>query len=223
MARFKKVSTKRSKGLSLVEIIVAIGISVITLTTSAVFSTRLIIRAQQNFMQDSAVQLSNIIVEELRLAEVDMQSAKKIVSQGGSAVPKVFASAGDWTKFCSVGGNANLGIDLPKVINNPATLDFKISFVSDITNGDFEGQQYRIEDITDKDKLTGAFYIGSGSSVQNLGIGIQRKIDNTNAALGQIVNLNIILRYYLFNIKTAEYTKYTRPINIKMIRDTICL
>jgi hypothetical protein len=216
----------------LVEIAVAIGISAVTLTTSAVFSTRLLMRAQENFMQDSAVQVSNVIVEQLRLAEVDMQASKtKYVETAGATiiVPKVFDYGTNprqnWTDFCTASGTskANLGIDLPKVVGNPSSFDYKITFVSDTTNASFENQNYTITDIADAQKLTGAFYTSSGNKKTNLGVGIQRKVDSSNLITGAVINLNIVLRYYLFNITTAQYTKFTRPTTVKLIKDTVCI
>jgi len=71
MKEFKKQKLKRgiSKGMSLIEIVVAIGISVITMTGAAVFSTELVRRSQENFVEISMLQLQSIITEQLRLVE----------------------------------------------------------------------------------------------------------------------------------------------------------
>jgi len=218
----KKFIVRKRKALSLVEIIVAIGISAITLTTSSVFSTRLMIRAQQNFMDDSAVQLTNIIVEQLRLAESEMQQVKIINAKGGNSIPRVFRSLSEWQDFCNVGGNPNLFVDIPRAVSGGSTHNVQIGFLNGQANSNVEGINYLFQNITDREKLTGAFYTGSNSAVQELGVGIQKTINNSSSALGEVINVNVVIRYYLFNIKTTEYTKYSRPTTVKMIKSTVC-
>jgi prepilin-type N-terminal cleavage/methylation domain-containing protein len=70
----KRLKFNKKKGFSLIEIVVALGISVITLTGSAVFSTQLITRAQDNFMEVSALQLQGMITEQLRLLESGLKN-----------------------------------------------------------------------------------------------------------------------------------------------------
>lgn len=214
----KKIFFKRRNGMNLVEIVVAIGVSVITLTTSAVFSTRLIVRAQQNFMEDSATQLTAVIVEELRLAEIEMQETRTKYTQGQPTVfPNVFANQSDWINgFCALGGKPNMAIDIPRAVKNTTqNFDFNISFLTDITNATVEKKNYQIKDITDQDQLTGAFFIASNSK---LGVGILREVA-TNT-LGTIITLSIVVRYYILNQPTPQYT---RPVEVKMVKDTICV
>jgi hypothetical protein len=214
----KKLLKRKSKALSLVEIVVAIGVSVITLTTSTIFSTRVITSAQQNFMEDSSVQLSNVIVEQFRLAEIEMQNTKAKVISGQPSTPRVFSSAADWTTFCNTGTGRNLFIDTPKAIVNSNDFNYKITFPAGAVNADVGGVSYFIQEISDKEKLTGAFYAASASTVAKVGMGILKTIENQT--FGQIINLSVVIRYYVLKNPNPNYTN---PIQIRMIRDTICL
>lgn len=213
------ISKKRA--LSIVEVVVAIGVSVITLTTSAIFSTRLIARAQENFMADSALQLTNIIVEQLRLVEADMQSKVTELksSPNNSAFPPTLNSRETWNNICSTSnGRIYLTTNLPIVGNSYAsssnTVNINLAIVTGTETqtpyGDFVFQKVQL------DRQTGAFFIYKESDLK---VSISRTFERSNV-LGDLLVFQIIASYKVPNLASVQYSNL---VTVKMFRQAVCL
>ena len=214
--KLRKILFTKKQGLNLVEVVVAIGVSIVTLTTSAVFSTRLIIRAQENFMVDSSTQLVTLLTEQFRLIEADMQNTKKTVGNDTTTYPSTLKNRQTWNDICaSEKSEVYLKTDIPIVGSENQS---NINLVTQETKNDIKTPygKYQFNYIS-KDSQTGAFYIAKDS---NIGISIKRTITEDGvSALGPVLNFSIITSYSVPNL--AE-TRFSTPVQIKMFKSSVC-
>jgi type II secretory pathway pseudopilin PulG len=213
---------KSKLGISLVEIVVAIGISTIALTTSAVFSTQLIYRSQENFMAESSSQLQNVIVEQLRLIEGDMIN---VVKNGGR--PKAFASGtpDPWTGvFCTQGASVPLHykISVPNVIDSNQNFTTQLSAQPITTDtqiaASIDGKQFQFYPL-ERTQLTGAFArLSDISRVVSVGI---RKTEPVSGFTGieNPVLFEVVIRYYILNKTEPSYSEITE---VRMVKSLVC-
>ena len=130
----KTFAKSKERGFSLMEVLVAIAISVVTMTSSVVFASQLGIRAQNNLLEETAIQVQNVISEQLRLMELGFRNNKSehdITKVGDiSALPgTVFFKAG-WERVCTTNSsNDYFALNLPDLGNvSGIPRDFDLSF-----------------------------------------------------------------------------------------------
>jgi hypothetical protein len=215
----KRVKTKAEKrhpkGMGLVEVIVAIAISVVTLTSSVVFSTRLEMRSQQSFVDESILQLQNLITEQLRLVE---QGLKRDVKNNLTFATAAFLepdSTGTtfmtWRQFCSDTLSYN---NFSMVLPTFSGLTHTIRLSSVTGTG---------EKIPDDDVNLYVFSTVSGNesfgSFEKLPvqIGLRKSFVDSSSGLGKNIVIKTVVKYSLYN-----KTYYTKPQEVSMIRSLVC-
>lgn len=217
----------KKKALSLVEVVLAIGISAIALTTSAVFTTRLVARSQKNFMSDSAMQLTNLIVEQLRLVEIDLQTTKSRIVLGGdpNSYPPTLASRDVWNTICRVvptGSASNpvyLSTQLPTFTsgsNNAPPLNINLSISSSGTPRNTPWGDFRFDPVPPANRM-GAFAIDTNS---DLGLSIQLTAERNNLLGADILVFTVLISYRVPNISEIQYST---PVIVKMVKSTVCV
>ncbi len=214
---------KSPKGMGLVEVVVAIGISVVTLTTAVVFSTQLSRRAEENFVESSVLQLQSLISEELRLVEQGLKKdviavpARKLAD--GQFLPASGASLPTpqltWAQFCS-----NKPLDKTMAINLPdfSSSVHKVSLYP-VNSGTTltvpsDGSQYIFSPVIGNPKF------GSFTNI-NVDVSLTKIVSSTNIGTGADVNtitIKSIIHYKMFG---RDY--FTKPQEIKMIYNSVCV
>jgi hypothetical protein len=206
----------KPKGMGLVEIIVAIAISVVTLTSSVVFSSRLAMRAQQTFVEESVLQLQSIISEQLRLIEQGLKRDVKnnlTMSTGGYLPAAASAPQMTWTQFCSSNvANSHFTTNLPTFSSDFATHTANLLVASGtaVTTPEDGTNLYIFTPVTGNGKF-GAF---TNVPVE---IGLRKSVDSSTSGLGNNITIRTMIRYTLY-----KKTYYTKPQEIKMIYNLVC-
>lgn len=204
---------KKVLGLSLIEILVAITISVVTLTSSAVFASQLVTRAQTNFMEISALQLHNLTIEQLRLIESGLRRDAKVYDYNDSASYLFISGASPqpWQLMCDkdstipryfyLQDNTSSGSVEARTITVPARTQ------------SLDGLSYDFYRFPDSIKTN---YGGFTSSNTEVLISI-RKIFRTSADFGEYISFSSVVSYRLYN----RYY-FTKPIETRVIWALVC-
>lgn len=224
-----KISKAKKLGMSLMEIIIAIAISSITLTVSAIFSTQLTFKAQENFMAESSAQYQNLIAQQFRLLESDMITLKKKNAIGGTKVqpmafPAKFTGLNPWRTMCTLGTASPIhySITLPKVVDPNQTIDIKLNQVTSVAVSEQyteNGKLFYFVPIPQKEQLTGAF---AQLATTNRTVFIAIRKTEPNSGIAGVPNpilFEIRLRYSVLNRSTPAYSKVTE---VQMVKDLVC-
>lgn len=232
-SKIRNFITKSLRGISLVETIVAIGISSVTLTTASIFSTRLVIRAQENFMEESAVQLQNIVAEQLRLIEADLQLNKAIrINNPNSPEPFAFSSPSanySWKgaggiSFCDSDTPINLQMNLPDFTQSQSNSEQpiylqQITSANILTPGSSDYPDYAGYTLfaLQKNQLTGSF----ATSDNTIYLGIRKTVTSTTISGETLssISFNIVTAYKVLN--QPKFT-FSVPLEVKMVKDLVC-
>lgn len=215
----------KPKGMGLVEILVAIGISIITLTGAVVFSTTLARRAQENFVEVSALQLQSLFVEELRLMELGLKSDVQNNPNASSAysAPNTFLGS-EWQSFCSNSSLAYFKMTLPDMATSQST-PFRISLTDASTNGAQKpvpaegGVQYYFADpfIGTGIQRFGAFNTSGSGGIKVMTSMKKTVVSSSSNPLNNIITIKTITTYNMFG---KDY--FTKPQEVKMIYSLVC-
>lgn len=225
----KLLINKVKLGMSLMEIIIAIAISAIALTTSAVFSTQLIYKSQENFMAESSSQFQNVIVQQLRLIESDMIAAVKHNASGASPIiPQAFANStgtNSWQRFCQTGSATtaiHYSISLPKVADKTQSIDIKLT--EEAPGGQNQSytennNTYVFVPVTNTDALTGAFALQSDAS-NTVFIAIRKTVPLAAVTgLEDPILLEVRIEYFILNKATPNYSRTTE---VQFVKSLVC-
>jgi hypothetical protein len=218
----------KNAGMGLVEIIVALGISVVTLTGAAVFSASLRKRAQENFMEISVLQLQSLVTEELRLVELGLKKDVKEGKRFADNTDFLYKSrlnnqALNWAGFCNQQPGINaaqyLSITLPDFVT--ANADHKISF-GVLSQGAGVDVRNNVEGMNNVlfYPIPSSVQFGAFSST-NARVAIQKYIDSSDSGglgLGNTIKFKIIVNYTLF----GNDERYTVSQDVTMIHNLVC-
>lgn len=209
--------------MSLVEIIVAIGISVITLTSAVVFSSALTKRSQENYMEISAIQLQGLVAEQLRLLESGL---KKDIKNGlkpndSPANPNSYLDSSTWRKICSYNSTPEYyTLSFPGFPSTNAKINIrqdqsgmvqKVAPDQDSGSGTINAYYYKLQGP----KSFGSFKLDSNPVF--VSIGKTSNYDRSNA-INNYVTFKIIVNYKVLG--STEY--FTKTEEVKMIYSLIC-
>jgi hypothetical protein len=221
----KKLLTVKTKGMGLVEVIVAIGISVVTLTGAGVFSSQLVKRAQNNFMEISVNQLQGTINEQLRLVESglkqDVVSGIQIAGDGfikQNNAKALTTNVASWADLCSA-DIIYYNINLPSF--SAGTADSAIYFLPLASSSNPKTV----------DGVSIPFGVPQGNTTQfgpvkydsgNVLISIKKSIGkavipNTNTDLGNAVIFESIIYYNIYN-----KPQFSKSQQIRMNYTSVC-
>lgn len=224
--RLRKFLNKTKKGINLVEIIVAIGVSSIALTTSAIFSTRLMYRSQENFMADSSTQLQTLVAEQLKLIEADMTSARQKYSSGDAAIfPSSLPSQSAWI---GAGGlcakqTIHYSMTLPEVVNSSQTINLQLR---ELGQSEFDANKDSIESGNEfgfiplkQAELTGAFsQLITQDNIVALALR-KTEIPSGIAGIPNILLFEIVIRYFVLDKSIPDFSNITE---VKMPKNLVC-
>ena len=208
----KKINLKRV-GMGLVEVVVAIGISVVTLTGAAVFSSSLAKRSQENFVEVSIVQLQSLITEQIRLAESELKKDSAEFKNNGDTATRVFSANNGWDNFCNL-ASENLVMSFPNFTSNSNVSFSPVSGAGrQIAVPTDDGRLYTFVDINTSEKF---------GSFENMpvAVGINKTIpnvSNTNSPFEKVISLKTVVRYQIFG-----KTYFTKPEEIKILGYLTC-
>jgi type II secretory pathway pseudopilin PulG len=232
--RCNRVQRINPRGMGLIEIIVAIGISVITLTTAVSLSVRISIRAQENFVETSVLQYQALVSEELRLLEIGL---KREVLLGNTFATGVFLPPASptyltWAKFC--GNNPSdqyMSISLPSYKTAYAVDTMRLTSVTagsnevidelvDTANG--EDGRFRFGDLKDSNNQPISYTFGSfNSNDMRMEISLKKTVTSSAVFAGNAdfnnITVKSVIRYNLYN---KAY--YTKPQEIRMVYNSVC-
>lgn len=204
LRKIKKLRLQNPKGTTLVEVIVAIGISVITITSAAVFTGDLNRRAQENFAEVAANQLHTLMIDQLNLIEADLRNppSKSILSTAARNL------------LCTQ-NNVPLQISFPK-FDDTYTTSLNISQV-------LTPAYTRIVNVNGSD-VNFSFFIAqeANTTPNNVRIGsysntpVWPAIYMTRTNDG-FLNFATVVGYRVFN---KDY--FTTPVEIKFERSKLC-
>jgi type II secretory pathway pseudopilin PulG len=207
---YLKLNKLKHAGMGLVEVVVAIGISVVTLTGAAVFSSSLAKRAQQNFVEVSVNQLQSLITEQIRLAESELKKDTSEFKNNGDTFTRAFSTANDWDNFCGL-GTQSLNISLPNFVSyNHVSFGNPSGAQTQVPTDD--GANYIFTDIGTSERY-GAF------DNMPVAIGINKRIPNVsgNSPFDKVISLKTVIRYQIYG-----KTYYTKPEEIKLLAYLVC-
>lgn len=224
--KLRKIFNKVKKGINLVEIVVAIGISSIALTTSAIFSTRLLYRSQENFMADSSTQLQSLIAEQLKLIEADMVDARQRYSAGTTtAYPLPFGSTAAWKdRFCGITTSSlHYTITLPLVTNSSQIINLTLR---ELQQSEYDANKASIEAGNEfgftplkPTELTGAFAQLSAQNNQ-IFVGLRkRELPSGIAGIPNIILFEIVIKYFVLDKTIPDFSNITE---VKMVKNLVC-
>jgi type II secretory pathway pseudopilin PulG len=212
--RGSTISLKKRKGMTLVEILVAIAISIFTMTSSAVFCVSLVQRAQLNFIEISALQLQTIVTEQLRLVESALKKDAKSKTYTDTTSYLYDTNPGvsvqPWADICSTSSTAKYYY----VDNNDTDKIIRITALG-VTDPVYtvEGNSYTFKVL---DPTIEANYGGfSGANTEVL-MSV-KKTYVTSSDIGEYVSFNTVIGYKLY----GKYF-YTKPLETRMIKSLIC-
>lgn len=209
--KIKKTLSSKKIGLSLIEVIVAIAISGMTLTVSAVFSTRVMIYAQENFMQDSSNQLNALISEQLKFIELDLTEAKL---SNGSITPKIQNEL--WGQICNLKGNytdiRHFNISIPSYDSSSMNFVFSQSTNTLSTINGYEGS-FKFNPLT-QNQLMGSFLEQKLTTSSN-----NPRVSYAVRVYGnqETLTFESIVRYYVLNQSDPKYTDLIKIVSYKGI------
>lgn len=204
--------------MSLIEIVVAIGISVVTMTGAAVFSNSLVVRAQDNFSETAALQLQTLVNEQIRLLELSMKrdiKAEKDPTEGG------YLPSAIWTRICSESLNNNgifLQLNFPAFNNSSAqtiTLDSLAASNISLSPDTGEANGYKFYKFSNLNRL-GSFE----SSKSPVHISIKKEMDSS---LGQGDLLKSVKFTTMIGYTVLGKQRFTKPQEIKMVYSLVCV
>jgi hypothetical protein len=212
MIFFKKKNLRLSKkGLNLVEIVIAIGVSSIALTTTAVFSTALIYESQNNYLTETAVQYQGIIAEQLRLAELDLIN---VIQTNNTASMRTFTDVNSRNTFCTntgASGARHYNITLPRIIASTNSIDIGNIQLTQVNSNlvVYQGKQFSFSNIP-SDRRIGAF-----ASAETVEIAIR----TSHTPTSPVILFEILIRYKVFNRVDFYYS----PIfTVNMVKSQVC-
>lgn len=222
----KIIQDAKPRGMGLVEIVIAIGISVITLTSSVVFSTRLSMRSQQIFVEESIAQLQAIITEELRLIEqglkrdvIATQGVANAINQGTFLPANPTASTPPrmtWAQFCNATQYNYFTINLPAFSGNNTYADHKIVVSQAVGAATTPPEDNKTNYVFMP--LSGNTSFGSFKGIP-VELGLHKTVTPSNTGLGNNITIKSIIRYKLYNKNKYIYTK---PQEIRMVYNLVC-
>lgn len=232
-----KILNKFKKGLSLMEVVVAIAISMISMTVTSIYTTQLMIAAQQNFFESSSNEYESMVIEQLRLVESNLQEAKSkaelgLISTLNGLPLNITPQTND--TFCGnpdldlAQGQLFLTMSLPDFFPatpTPTTVaptSFQIQLSTlpgtgtfEIINANEEGVTYKFVRISDSQK-TGAMRT---SGYQNIGIAMTRIVEKGSSGTGDFIVIKVRFAYQIPGQSSYRFTKVT---DVRMLRDFIC-
>lgn len=215
----------KPKGMGLVEILVSIGISIVTLTGAVVFSTNLARKAQENFVEVSALQLQSLLVEEVRLMELGLKSDVQNTSGNSSAytAPNTFLGP-QWQLFCNNNSLTFFKMTLPDMTTSQSTpVNISLSDISTtgtlMTVADEGNAQYR---FADPFAGTGIQRFGAFNTSGSGGIRVMASMKKTVVSgnpnpLNNIITVKTIVTYNMFG---KDY--FTKSQEVKMVYSLVC-
>lgn len=215
---------KHFKGLSLVDTVVAIGVSIIILTVIASFTTSLFLNTQRNFLKDSATQLLDLISEQLRIVESSMHRAASDRAYGIRNAYPLNVNRGSnvnddtWRRICgTVSGQNNFFAINTSFYDDRRAVGYNIDlrYVQPTSIESTRWGNMHFEDIHPS-SLMGAFSVLRGSRVRYSIMSSSRDVNN----IGTVISFNVLVMYSVLNIQSAN--QYVGPINIMMLKDAIC-
>jgi hypothetical protein len=200
-----KLNIKR-RGLSIIEVIVAIGISVVTITGAAQFSLNLVHRAQENFVEESALELQTLINEQLRFLEFML---RKDIKDSNPSISNRAA-------FCSTnqlgyfkmnlpnfdGSSNNLTLSAIPQTGNAVIVDSDSFYFSD----PFSAAQNQYNRFGAFDRVDDAVQVS-----------IKKEVNPGSNPTDNFITLKTVVKYDVFG--TAKYTKIQET---KMIYSLVC-
>lgn len=221
------LSLLKKRAMSLVEVVLAIGVSAITLTTSAVFTTRLVAKSQENFMSDSAMQLTNLIVEQLRLVEVDLQMTKSRIAQGAdpNSFPPSLANRNVWNSICSVIPSSTASAPLYLYTQLPtfgqgnsdnSPLNVNLSVLSSGTSHNTPWGDFLFYTVPQASRMA-AFAIDTKSDLQ---LSIRVTAERNNLLGTDVLVFTVLTSYKVPNISQRQFST---PVLVKMVKSTVCI
>jgi hypothetical protein len=222
------------QGLSLMEVVVAIAISMITVTVTSVYTTQLMIASQRNYFESSVNEYESIVVEQLRIIESNLQLAKSKGNPGLiSSLDLTFLNSTPMSNatFCGNPGLASqnqlsLKIDLPEFFPLSPTPPYSVSVTPTPFNPRLSANNDYIYDLTEdgvrylffqinESQLTGALRT---AGFRDVGIALTRIVEGGNGVV-DIINIKLKFAYRIYSQNNFRVTKTT---DVRMIRDSIC-
>ncbi len=205
-----KFNVKRS-GMGLVEVVVAIGISVITLTGAVKFSSALAQRSQKSFVEVSASQLHTIMNEEVWLLELTMKKDK------AAGFTSIFPNDTEWNNFCSTSNSFYRSFKLSIPSFSPGTISTISVQPQLIVASDnpqvkaVEGNNYTFYNMFAASNLQG--YGAFSKNSQQVNITFYKNVVKSQ----NDISITTVVNYNIFN---TDY--FTPPQDIHMLYDLVC-
>lgn len=226
-----KCKLRKKKGFSIVEVLVAIAISAIALTSAATFSARLMVRGQMNFLDQSALQLQALVTEQVRFLELSMQNT--LLENGGeypdAGLSNPIVIKDDWqNKICAKNFNSvtpytitNFSFDSSQ--SNSFTLEDGSGRGISNSGGEYHNSARFISIGSYTDGRIGILEIGTGANpINNMWIAITSIFEGSSADLDKAkINFEIGVRYSTLN-ENVSYD-FTKPIIIQMNYADVCV
>ena len=215
-----KISIKRISalklmgGFSLIDVVVGIGVSMITLVLVASFSTRLMLVNQRNYLRGASVLFLDIIAEQVKLVDLSLQNAILEMSRGNTNYVPQNIDATNWGYLCSNvesfwSLNTNFftttGVDFRKIPDNQLSLE------------DTEWGNHHFLRVANRD-LYGPFsdLASSGERDVTVSYSIKRRTES----IDKIIVFEILLKY---RVEGIVVNSYEGPLKVTMLRNKVCL
>lgn len=218
----------KQKGLSLVESIIAIGVSMIVLTVIISFSLSLFVSSQRNYVKNSAVSFMNILSNQIKLIELSLRYAVKEINLGNTSYyPKNISSnlinnRNTWNWICLKDSNKyffRLNNDFSNTNNTLAEYNLNLEYINSVNLVNTPLGNLHFVNIS-SNELIGIFSTYTNLNDININYSISRTIVD-DSQLGELVIFDLVLSYRVKGV--FNNFEYLGPSKIFMLRNQICL
>lgn len=214
-------------GISLIETVVGIGVSMIVLTVIASFATNLFVNSQRTYVKNSAALLMNILSDQVRMVELSLKYAKLEVNMGNTSFyPKnvsntLINNKNTWQWICFRDNNQSFYRVNFNISGNSNTLEHNINFeyLSNINLVDSRIGRFHFVSINPNEYI-GIFSIFVNTNDVNLSYSIRRSYFN-DSVLGELVVFDLAVAYMVRGI--VRNLEYLEPSKIVILRNDICV
>lgn len=218
----------KQKGLSLVESIIAIGVSMIVLTVIISFTLSLFVSSQRNYVKNSAVSFINILSNQIKLIELSLRYAVKEVNLGNTSFyPKnisvnVINNRNTWNWICSKDSNRyffRLNNNFDNTNNTLLEHNLNFEYINNLNLINTPLGNLHFVNIS-SNELMGIFSTYTNLNNVNVNYSISRTFVD-DSRLGELIVFDLVLSYRVSGV--FNKFEYLGPSKIFMLRNQICL